>query len=251
MRGLLIDIERKHPDVSRYDELRNGIVHAASLNKNWGKSISVVLDHIHFTDIYNYLNILHKYDFLILSPQGSPWGSYRGKDMDSLNFLAQTVCGQILEKRSPTLGICGGHQFLAMAFGGEIGFIDNSLANFDGDCYPPNCLAERGPTIIRTLRDDPIFDGITDHPGHFSVIENHVEEVKTAPPGFMNLASSDLSRIQLMRLPDRIVYGVAFHPERGWSHRETNEASLAPHGKRILANFLKMAYAVKYRVSFV
>lgn len=251
MQGLLIDIERKDPDVSRYDELRSGIVHAASLNKDRGQSIAVVLDYIHFTELHNHLNILHKYDFLILSPQGSPWCSYRGKDKDSLHFLAQTVRGLVLEKRSPTLGICGGHQFLAIAFGGEIGFIDNSLTNFNGDCYPPNCQAERGPTVIRTLVDDPIFDGITVHPGQFPVIENHVEEVKALPPGFTNLASSDLSRIQLIRLLDRIVYGVAFHPERGWSHGETTEAALAPHGKRILANFLKMAYAVKNRVSFV
>ncbi len=242
MQGLLVDIERKPPDASRYNELRNGIVCAASLNKDSYPSISVALDYVHFTQFERNVRCLPEYDFFILSPQGCPWGSYLGKDMKDLNFLAMVLREFIFQKRSPTLGICGGHQFLAMAFGGEIGLIDNNYGHITGAHYPQDCLAERGPTVIRTLKDDPIFDGITVHPGTFCAIQNHVEEVKAPPPAFINLAYSDLSLLQLIRLPGRVVYGTAFHPERGWNHFETLEGSPAPHGKRILANFLKMAY---------
>ena len=50
LRGLLIDIERKPPDVSRYEELQNGIIQAAALTQNSCLSINVSLDYIHFTE---------------------------------------------------------------------------------------------------------------------------------------------------------------------------------------------------------
>ena len=57
---------------------------------------------------------------------------------------------------------------MTMAFGGEIGLIDNNYGGVVNSRYPEECVAERGPTVIRTLKEDPIFDGITVHPGKFS-----------------------------------------------------------------------------------
>ena len=245
MRGLIVDIELKAPDEGRYSELTDGIISAAHLNKGSNPSNEIVLDYVHFSNFEDRERYLPVYDFFVLSPQGCPWSSYRAGDVQKLGFLAGIVREHVQIKHLPVLGICGGHQFLSMAFGGEVGFIDNSIKSCMESCYTGDCAAERGATIIKTVREDPIFQGITHHPGTFFVIENHVEEVKVIPPAFVNLASSRLSRFQLVRIPGKVVYGTAFHPERGWNHGETRESSPAPVGKMILANFLKMADAIR------
>ncbi|MGC8602834.1 MAG: type 1 glutamine amidotransferase [Desulfomonilaceae bacterium] len=245
MRGLLIDIEPKTPDCPGYDEMRNGVINAARPYNTSFSSISVALDYIHFSKLADQLKHLIEYDFFILSPQGCPWSSYHGNDLLLLNLLATVVREHIWNRNLPTLGICGGHQFLAMIFGGEAGYIDSRHRFNVSSQYPRDCTAERGLTILRTLKADPIFEGITVHPGQFRVIQNHVEEVKIVPPSFINLAASELCRIQLIRLPGKVVYGMAFHPERGWDSEASMESSNQSDGKIILTNFLNMAYAAR------
>ncbi|MGC8657473.1 MAG: type 1 glutamine amidotransferase [Desulfomonilaceae bacterium] len=245
MRGLIIDIEFKPPDKSRYSELKEGIISAAELIKGLDPSDEIVLDYVHFSSFEDHEPHLPNYDFAVLSPQGCPWNSYQGTAIKKLSFLAASVRENIQLNRVPVLGICGGHQFLAMAFGGEVGFIDNRFRSAMGSSYSKDCKAERGETILRTTMEDLIFRGVAHHPGKFCVIENHVEEVKVIPPAFVNLAFSELSRFQLIRIPGKVVYGTAFHPERGWNHAESSEQSPAPAGKMILANFLEMACAMR------
>lgn len=245
MLGLIIDLERKLPDAARHTELRTSLINVAPIDESSGKPIPVETDYIHFTEIKNTFRDYTLYDFLILSPQGSPWKAYRDSFRKALEDTVNTVRDLILEANIPTLGICGGHQFLAVAFGGKLGYIDSSINDFLGSTYPVDCIAEKGPVTLMTLKNDPIFEGITSHPGEFSVMQNHIEEVKTIPPGFINLAYSRLSQVQIIRLQGKVVYGVAFHPERGWSLGLNEEDSLTPKGKRILLNFLKIAYAQK------
>ena len=245
LHGLIIDIDRKRSDVSRYNELRLGIVESIRLPKSSWETVSIDVSYVHFTDIKSHIGAINSYDFFILSPQGSPWSSYTGEEVESLNFLAHLARELIVCKRAAFLGICGGHQFLGMAFGGEVGFIDNNFRGFRAEKYPSDCLAERDSVHITTIRNDPIFDGLPPHPTELSVMENHVEEIKTVPPGFVNLASSRLSKIQIMRFPGRIVYGMAFHPERGWDLVDQDGENSASHGRIMLANFLKMVCRAK------
>ncbi len=247
MSGLIIDLERKLPDATRHAELRISLINVAPLDECSGKPILTDIEYIHFTEIDLLPRLYECYDFLILSPQGSPWNSYRDSFRQALDDTASVLRALVLDRNIPTLGICGGHQFLASAFGGELGFIDDSLTDFFGATYPANCQAERGAVTLTTLSHDPIFEGVTSHPGEFSAMQNHIEEIKLIPPGFINLACSRLSQFQLIRLPGKIVYGLAFHPERGWRLDGNEEDSLAPDGKRILLNFLKMAYSQKRR----
>ncbi|MFH0958975.1 MAG: gamma-glutamyl-gamma-aminobutyrate hydrolase family protein [Pseudomonadota bacterium] len=246
MLGLIIDLELKLPDAARHEELRSSIVNTV-VTDQFRQPILTEIDYIHFTEIKFLPRLYGHYDFLILSPQGAPWNSYRESRNQALENTANLVRALILEENIPTLGICGGHQFLALTFGGELGFIDKSITDFSGPAYPDNCLSEKGVVTLMTLRDDPIFDGITSNPGQFLAMQNHVEEIKIIPPGFVNLACSRLSHLQLIRLPGKVVYGLAFHPERGWSLEGDAEGILAPTGKRILLNFMKMAYAHKRR----
>jgi GMP synthase (glutamine-hydrolysing) len=71
-------------------------------------------------------------------------------------------------------------------------------------------------------------------------MENHYEEVKIVPEPFINLARSEVSEAQLIGIPEKPVYGMAFHPERctGNANRQTAGEC---DGRRILTNFLKMA----------
>lgn len=180
-----------------------------------------------------------KIDFLVLSPQSTPWYKYEGAAGRQLDILKQFVRDAAVNRNLPMLGICGGHQFLALAFGGSVGFIDPALAGTNPERYPKSALAERGVVFLQTLGNDPIFSGVAGHPGQFRAVESHYEEVKRVPAPFVNFAESELSPAQLMRIPGKTVYGLAFHPERCWDQADCDGAPVA-EGRRILANFLLM-----------
>ena len=114
---------------------------------------------------------------------------------------------------TPTLGICGGHQALAIAYGGEVA---KSSRHIDG---------------FRTVEledKDHLLAGL---PAKIRVMQSHYEEVKRLPPGFVRIARSKDTRNEAMKHEQKPLYGVQFHPER-W-----NEENLA--GKRILENFIE------------
>jgi len=114
----------------------------------------------------------------------------------------------------PVLGICGGHQLLAMAHGENIIDMGRGLRDY----YE-----------VEILVDDPLFDGLE---RRIMVRESHQEMVEHLPKGFLLLAKSRDTPIEAMKHERGIVYGVQFHPER---HDEAH-----PAGGVILANFAKL-----------
>jgi hypothetical protein len=106
----------------------------------------------------------------------------------------------------PILGICGGHQALALAFGGKVGPIRAG----EDDCMPYTRERQGGVVPLTLTTTDPIFRGID---GKLRILESHFDEVKVLPPGFVLLASDKLSPNQVMRHPTKPVYGVQGHPE--------------------------------------
>lgn len=123
--------------------------------------------------------------------------------------------------RGPVLGIGGGHQFVALAYGGKVADMGTEKG-------------EQGLTQLRILGPDPLFDGI---PTEFVAWEGHKEHVSELPEGFKVLVESDTCRVQAMRHATRPIYGVQFHPE-------------APQGARLparalLSNFLKLARVLR------
>jgi GMP synthase (glutamine-hydrolysing) len=135
------------------------------------------------------------------------------------------------------LGVCGGHQFLTLAFDGAVGFIDPKLAGSYPERYPKNALAEKGLVSLEVLHKDQILRGVASSSGRFRALQNHYEEVKTLPNCFVNLARSEMSEAQLIRFVGKPVYGVAFHPERGLGPKPDSDMH---DGRKILANFLKI-----------
>lgn len=237
--GLLIDLELSEPDPARYPELRDAITRRLPAEVPELKAAHVTLDYVHYSATTRDLLTSDSVDFIVLSPQSTPWYSYRGDAGRKLDLFKADIRDLIRTKETPVLGVCGGHQFLALAFGGSVDFIDSHYQGKYPEQYPKEAIAERGAVLLHTLQDDPIFKGVAPFPGSFYVMESHYEEVKSVPEPFVNLARSDMSEAQLMRIPGLAVYGTAFHPERGWDRTGGADPNLLS-GKHILANFIGM-----------
>lgn len=165
-------------------------------------------------------------EFIVLSPQGTPWCKYTGGQGVALQNFLWLVPMLAEDMNIPILGICGGHQALAIAFGGRVGPIRGG----EYDCMPYTKDRQRGMVPLQVIAPDPIFRGI-DRKLH--ILESHYDEVKVLPPGFVLLASEKESPYQIIRHPTRPVYGIQGHPECFHSNR--------PDGGILIRNFLKIA----------
>lgn len=154
---------------------------------------------------------------VVLSPQGDPWWSWDPAQLERMKTLVRGL-------DVPVLGICGGHQFLALAFGGEVAPIQDRAGAKGYQGLP----REQGPTRVQVVRPDPLFTGFRTG-SDLRVREAHAEEVKRLPEGFVRLVRGRLSPHQSFRHPTRPMWGVQFHPEAG---------ERGDDGRRILSNFL-------------
>ncbi len=236
LRGLLLDLEFGLPEPSRYSELRQVFTQELSSDPALS-SVSIDLDYVHFTEFAISPETAMNYDFVILSPQGTPWRKYVGDAAQALEMTKAHIRNLAVGQNKPIIGICGGHQFLALAFGGKVDYIDPQLMGTYTEKYTREALSEKGLTSIKILDSDPIFAGMNGG-GVFNAMESHYEEVKQVPEPFVNLASSRLSEAQLIRIPGKIVYGAAFHPER--KHENRDGAMEFTDAKRILINFVRL-----------
>ena len=165
-------------------------------------------------------------EFIVLSPQGTPWCRYSGDDAVALQNMLWTIPLLAEEMNVPILGICGGHQALALAFGGKVG----PIRAVEDDCLPYTRTRRKGLLPLERTVQDPIFHGL---PRGLLVRASHYDEVKQVPPGFVVLASHRVSPIQIMRHPTRPVYGIQGHPEYFRPG--------CPDGGVLIRNFLQIA----------
>lgn len=164
--------------------------------------------------------------FIILGPQGTPWCRYSGKEGVGLQNFLWTLPLVAEQMNIPILGICGGHQAIALAFGGKVGPIRAG----EDDCMPYTRERQGGVIPMTLVSSDPLFEGID---GTLRLASSHFDEVKVLPPGFRLLASDQLCPVQIMRHPTLPVYGIQGHPERFGKER--------PDGGVLLRNFLRIA----------
>ncbi len=165
--------------------------------------------------------------FLALSPNGVPWCRYKGRNGTDLQNFFKALRVIVEEMEIPVVGICGGHQAIAIAFGGKVGPILGS----EDDCFPyGKNPTERGRHDVKVDRRDPLFLGMGPT---LNLVQNHYDEVKRLPPGFVNLASNKMCAHQIIRHPDRPAYGVQAHTEYYLQSR--------PDGGMLLRNFLHIA----------
>lgn len=153
---------------------------------------------------------------VIVGPNDTPFPAYPPAFDELLAWLRR--------RRGPTLGICGGHQAIALAHGAPVGPVHDvpaARASYEG---MPRVREE---TRIRFLGDpDPLVDGL---PGEITVPASHVDEVKELPPRFRLLAVGDAAHIQVVRAERRPVWGVQGHVER---------APTEAPARRLLAHWL-------------
>lgn len=124
-------------------------------------------------------------------------------------LLRDAVSGEV-----PTLGVCLGHQLLAVANGGQIRRIP------DGPEVGAQLVAKR--TAAAT---DPLFRELPITP---DVLQWHFDEVHVLPPGAQQLASAPGCEQQAFRL-GRLAWGIQFHIEttadivQAWADEDRGE----------------------------
>jgi GMP synthase (glutamine-hydrolysing) A subunit len=151
-------------------------------------------------------------DAVVLSGSSAPWSEH---DPAALAELGETVAAS----DRPVLGICAGHQLLAMAAGGEV-----------------RPMAERGEAAEHGYAEVEVLDGsdlLRGLPARASVFHDHTDEIVSLPSGFRVLARSTRCPVQAIAETERRWWGAQFHPER------VNAAH--PHGEQVLRNFFALA----------
>jgi GMP synthase (glutamine-hydrolysing) len=146
----------------------------------------------------------------------------------------------------PLLGICYGHQLLAHALGGEVGYHPGGreMGTVELDLHPP-------------AADDPLFAGL---PARFPAQATHLQSVLRPPEGATVLARSPHDACHAFRWGEN-TWGLQFHPEFSATHmrgyvnareealrREgrcprqlSRTISATPQARRVLRRFVRHA----------
>jgi GMP synthase (glutamine-hydrolysing) len=154
---------------------------------------------------------------IVLSGQSHPWERYAPESLTG-------VVDVIKRAPQPILGVCGGHQQIALAYGATV----DLMARLEpGEGYD-GAKRERGYFPIETSGESLLKN----LPREITVWHSHFDEVKTLPKGFRRTAWNETCPIQAMEHTDRPLFGVQFHPELfDESH---------PNGRKVIENFLKV-----------
>jgi GMP synthase (glutamine-hydrolysing) len=154
---------------------------------------------------------------IILSGQSNPWNQYSAESLAG-------VFEVIKKAEQPILGVCGGHQQMALAFGAPV----DLMARLEpGEGYA-GAKRERGYFPVET-GGNGIFK---DLPREITVWHSHFDEVKQLPKDFRATAWNDNSPIQAMQHTRRPLFGVQFHPELFDEEH--------PDGRRVIESFLSI-----------
>jgi GMP synthase (glutamine-hydrolysing) len=126
---------------------------------------------------------------------------------------APKVDQKLFDLGVPTLGICYGMQLMTDALGGRV---------------EPATSREYGHAVVSTRPEGVLFKNVRES---LKVWASHGDFVAAAPPGFSVVATSANAPISAIQRPERMQFGLLFHPEV--VHTE--------QGEQILRNF---AYGV-------
>ena len=175
----------------------------------------IITESFHRASINRLLEI--KPSHIILSGQSNPWQAYHPESLAGVFELIQKA-------PQPILGVCGGHQQIALAFGAPVGLMERLEP---GEGYE-GAKRERGYLPIET-DGRGLFQNL---PENITVWHSHCDEVKELPEGFVRTASNQTCAIQAMQHTNRRLFGVQFHPEL------FNEEF--PAGRQVIENFLTL-----------
>jgi len=156
---------------------------------------------------------------IVLSGQSHPWDQYAPASLDGVVDVIQRAT-------QPILGVCGGHQQIAAAFGAPV----DLMARLEpGEGYE-GAKRERGFFAVETVGEaTELFKSL---PQRFTVWHSHFDEVKQLPESFRRTAYNETCAIQAMQHLTRPLFGVQFHPELFDDEH--------PEGRQVLENFLQL-----------
>ena len=161
---------------------------------------------------------------VIYSGSGALWEEYTEELVAPTRRLVQ-------QPPCPVLGICGGHQLIGVVLGTRCAPMQCNKA--EGEAYThEDCIGEQGFCPVKIRLDNPLFSGLG--PG-LTVRQNHFEELKAVPPGFVVTAWNSRAAIQAMCHKSLPLFGTQFHPEHFTAE--------APDGARVVRNFLQYCAA--------
>jgi GMP synthase (glutamine-hydrolysing) len=207
-----LDSSRENPTASRLCNQVRGII-----PETWS-----IIER-HFLAVDTAMLRREQVRYVLLSGQGTPWSNYpRSQTLDFRGFLENAGV--------PVLGICGGHQLIAQAFGVRVAPIWGELR----DSSYEGLVKQHGFTKIRRCSKSPLFKHLC---RTMKVWENHYEEVKSLPRHFKLIATEKGSRIQAIQHKRLPIYGVQFHPEK--------LDPQYPDGEKMLLNFFGLRKSVR------
>lgn len=143
--------------------------------------------------------VLAQYDGILIAGNGSESVTY-AQELPFSEHIMQVI-KEARRLEIPTLAICFGAQFSALAFGGEV----KRWAE----------MKEVGSTfayLIAAGQEDRLLSSL---PERFATQQGHNDSITELPDGAVLLASSDVCPIQAFTFPNEFFYAVQFHPELG------------------------------------
>ena len=139
---------------------------------------------------------IREYDALMVGGSGDYYVSRRNlPHFDAFLDLLR----EVVEAGHPTFASCFGYQSLVEALGGEIIF---DSVNTEVGTYPLTLTGEG--------RSDELFGSL---PDRFNAQLGRKDRAVAHPEGVPNLATSQASPHQALRVPNRPIWASQFHPE--------------------------------------
>lgn len=151
------------------------------------------------------------------------------------------IIPEIIRRAIPLLGICFGHQLIALHYGASVVFDPSQ--------------AETGFVEITLEHHAEDNDILTQNiPHKFFSVMGHQDSVIDVPSEATVLAHSDKCGVEIVRYESRMVWGIQFHPEltsedfvyrlglfpEYAEYAETLHIEPAPHARQILSHFLQL-----------
>jgi len=136
---------------------------------------------------------------------GGPLGPYNPDLNTTSDFVA------LMNFDVPILGVCLGHEIIAIAFEGKVEKLENH---------------QKKDQKIIIDKKDKIFDGLEKE---IYLKERHDNHVSKLPKDFVRLAHSEICPVEIMRHKEKPIYGSQSHPEAS-----------GKDGYIIMRNFLKI-----------